>query len=159
MRMIGNRSFFLSTVNLVNKNEFTLRKCHPCTACCEGYVDLGDELEISKETGSCTHCMNSGCNIYASRPKEPCQIFECLWLTNKSPLPNWMKPDQSRVIVTLNKFKQTDEIVMVAIQMDSNIPQRTLYWLHEYIAKHKISLALLGDKDEEKIAPIFFENI
>ena len=69
-----------------------------------------------------------------------------------------MKPDQSRVIVTLNKFKQTDEIVMVAIQMDSNIPQRTLYWLHEYIDKHKISLALIGDKDEEKIAPIFFEN-
>ena len=121
----------------------TLRKCQPCTACCEGHLDLGDDLQISKETGSCTHCTNSGCNIYISRPKEPCQIFECLWLTEKSPLPNWMKPDQSRVIVTLNKIKQTDEIVLVALKMDAIVPPRTLDWLNEYITKHKISLTLI----------------
>ena len=121
----------------------TLRKCQPCTACCEGHLDLGDDLQISKETGSCTHCINSGCNIYVSRPKEPCQVFECLWLTDKSPLPNWMKPDQSRVIVTLNKIKQTDEIVLIALKMNSTIPPRTLKWLNKFVAKHKISLKLI----------------
>ncbi len=121
----------------------TLRKCQPCTACCEGHLDIGVNLQISKETGSCTHCINSGCNIYASRPKEPCQVFECLWLTDKSPLPNWMKPDQSRVIVTLNKIKQTDEIVLVALKMDANIPPKTLKWLNKFVAKHKISLKLI----------------
>lgn len=121
----------------------TLRKWQPCTACCEGHLDIGVNLQISKETGSCTHCINSGCNIYASRPKEPCQVFECLWLTDKSPLPNWMKPDQSRVIVTLNKIKQTDEIVLVALKMNSTIPPGTLKWLNEYVAKHKISLKLI----------------
>lgn len=125
----------------------TLRKCQPCTACCEGHLDLGDDLQISKETGSCTHCTNSGCNIYVLRPKEPCQIFECLWLTEKSPLPNWMKPDQSRVIVTLNKIKQTDEIVLVAIKMDENIPLRTLDWLIDYAAKHKISFKLIDTQN------------
>lgn len=121
----------------------TLRKCQTCTACCEGHLDLGDDLQISKETGSCTHCINSGCNIYVSRPKEPCQVFECLWLTDKSPLPNWMKPDQSRVIVTLNKIKQTDEIVLIALKMNSTIPPRTLKWLNKFVAKHKISLKLI----------------
>lgn len=124
----------------------TIRKCQPCTACCEGHLDLGDDLQISEETGSCSHCVNSGCNIYDSRPKEPCQIFECLWLIDKSPLPIWMRPDQSRVIVTFNKIKKTDEIVMVALQMDSTIPQKTLNWLNEYATKFKISLVFISNK-------------
>ena len=124
----------------------TLRKCQPCTACCEGHLDHGDDLQISKVTGSCTHCINSGCNIYVARPEKPCQIFECLWLTDKSPLPNWMKPDQSRVIVTLNKIKNTDEIVLVAVQMDANIPSRTLDWLNEYITEHQISLTVIENQ-------------
>lgn len=124
----------------------TLRKCQPCTACCEGHLDLGDALQISKETGSCSHCTNSGCNIYDSRPKEPCQIFECLWLIDNSPLPIWMRPDLSRVIVTFNKIKRTDEIVMVALQMDSTIPQRALDWLNEYAAKYRISLVFISNQ-------------
>ena len=128
----------------------TLRKCQPCTACCEGHLDLGDDLQISKETGSCSHCINSGCNIYDLRPKEPCQIFECLWLIDKSPLPIWMRPDQSRVIVTFNKIKKTNEIVMVALQMDSTIPQRVLDWLNEYAAKYRISLVFNSNRKINK---------
>jgi len=123
----------------------TLRKCKPCTACCEGHLNLENELQISKETGSCTHCINSGCNIYVSRPAKPCRSFECLWLIDESPLPIWMRPDQSRVIVTFNKTKNTDEIVLVALQMDSTIPQRTLNWLEEYTTKYKIPLVLISN--------------
>jgi len=56
-----------------------------------------------------------------------------------------MRPDQSRVIVTFNKLKETDEIVMVAVQMDAVIPRRTLDWLNAYAAKHKMPLALIGN--------------
>ena len=128
----------------------TLRKCQPCTACCEGHLGLGDDLQISKKTGSCTHCINSGCNIYVARPKEPCQSFECLWLTDESPLPIWMRPDQSRVIVTFNEIKKTDEIVMVVLQMDATIPQRALHWLNEYAAKYKVSLVLISNEKINK---------
>ena len=124
----------------------TLRKCQLCTACCEGHLDLGDDLEISKKTGSCTHCVNSGCNIYISRPEEPCRSFDCLWLIDESPLPIWMRPDHSRVIVTFNKLKKTDQIVLVAIKMDSTVPQRTLNWLNEYAAKYEIPLALISSQ-------------
>ena len=129
----------------------TLRKCQPCTACCEGHLELGDDLQVSKETGACTHCINSACNIYVSRPKHPCQSFECLWLMDKSPLPNWMRPDQSRVIIALNKIKNTDHIALVALQMDEKIPQRTLKWLKKYTAKYKIYLALI-DNQQVKVS-------
>jgi hypothetical protein len=56
-----------------------------------------------------------------------------------------MRPDQSRVIVTFNKIKNTDEIVLVALQMDSTIPQRTLNWLEEYTTKYKIPLVLISN--------------
>jgi hypothetical protein len=129
----------------------TLRKCGPCTACCEGHLDLGSNLQVSKKTGSCIHCVNSGCNIYVSRPKEPCRSFECLWLIDESPLPIWMRPDQSRIITTFNKIKKTDEIVMVALQMDITIPQRSLNWLNEYAAKYRIPLALINNKKAIKL--------
>jgi hypothetical protein len=124
----------------------TLRKCQPCTACCDGYLDLGDDLLISKKTGSCINCINSGCNIYVSRPKEPCQSFECLWLIDGSPLPIWMRPDQSRVIVTFSKFNQNDEIVMVDLRMDATIPQKTLIWLNEYATKYRVPLVLISNQ-------------
>ena len=129
----------------------TLRNCQPCTACCEGHLELGDDLEISKKTGSCVHCINSGCNIYVSRPRVPCQSFECLWLIDQSPLPIWMRPDQSRVVVTFNKFNQTEEIVLVALKMDATIPQRTLNWLNEYAAKHRVSLVLISNQKKSAL--------
>lgn len=128
----------------------SLRKCKPCTACCEGYLDLGNDLQISKKTGSCMHCINSGCNIYVSRPTNPCRNSECLWLIDESPLPIWMRPDISRVIVTFNKFKNTDETVMVALQMDSTIAKKTLDWLSAYAVKHKISLVFISNQKINK---------
>jgi hypothetical protein len=57
-----------------------------------------------------------------------------------------MRPDQSRVVVTFNKFNQTEEIVLVALKMDATIPQRTLNWLNEYAAKHRVSLVLISNQ-------------
>jgi hypothetical protein len=61
-----------------------------------------------------------------------------------------MRPDQSRVIVTFNNIKKTDEVVMVAIQMDLTIAKKTHDWLTDYAFKNRISLAFIRSQKLNK---------
>ena len=119
------------------------RNCQPCTACCEGHLELGKTLQPDNNSEACKHCTSSGCKIDDSRPTEPCQQFECLWLVRDSPLPHWMRPNESRVIVTLNSLKQNKRPVLVALQMDAQTPERTMRWLKEFALLYKLPLAMV----------------
>lgn len=123
--------------------ELTIRNCQPCTACCEGHLELGDELAPNNANEGCSHCVQNGCTIYADRPQVPCQTFECLWLTANSPLPDWMRPDESRVIVTINRYKWNDHPVVVGLKLDDEIPDRTLRYLREWTKLFKLPLQLI----------------
>lgn len=123
--------------------ELPQRTCQSCTACCEGHLQLSKNLTSGSEHESCVHCTQAGCNIYANRPQEPCRTFECLWLTANSPLPDWMRPDESRVIVTINRFKWNHHPVVVGLQLDPDIPDRTLRYLREWTRLAQLPLTLI----------------
>ena len=114
------------------------RNCLPCTACCEGWLDI-QTTEVQAHLGKpCTHCSNQACSIYDSRPQDPCQIFHCAWRMEGTLLPLNMRPDLSGAIVMMNQLEWEGEDVIVAVARGTRIPARTFHWL--------CSLAKLTDR-------------
>ena len=114
------------------------RHCQPCTACCEGWLDI-QTLEVQAHLGkACTHCTSQGCGIYATRPQDPCQSFHCAWRIEGTLLPLNMRPDLSGAIVMMNQLQWQDDDVIVAVATGARIPARTFHWL--------CSLAKLTDR-------------
>lgn len=74
------------------------RKCEGCHKCCDGWL-WGKAHEHEFWPGRPCHFVGSkGCTIYPDRPHDPCVTFKCLWLKDSN-IPEWMKPDQSNVIL------------------------------------------------------------
>jgi len=105
------------------------RSCQPCTACCEGWLDIKIPAVNAHLGQPCSHCENNGCNIYSDRPKEPCQTFHCAWRLEGSLLPHTMRPDLSGVIVMTDQFQWDGEEVITAVATGTRIPARTFHWL------------------------------
>ena len=84
----------------------------------------------------CPHSTGSGCNDYANRPEDPCILFNCGWVVPGSPLPDWMKPNQARVIVIFNKTQWQGLPVDVAVPVGRRIPPRALQWLKTFAERH-----------------------
>jgi hypothetical protein len=53
-----------------------------------------------------------------------------------SPLPDWFKPDNAKVIVIFDKFRWQGIPVDVAVPVGKRIPPRALDWLQEFASKH-----------------------
>ena len=114
------------------------RNCLPCTACCEGWLDI-QTTEVQAHLGKpCTHCSNQACGIYDTRPQDPCQSFHCAWRMEGTLLPLNMRPDLSGAIVMMNQLQWQGEDVIVAVAKGARIPARTFHWL--------CSLAKLTDR-------------
>ena len=47
----------------------------------------------------CPHSTGAGCDDYANRPEDPCINFNCGWVVDNSPLPEWLNPSNAKVIV------------------------------------------------------------
>jgi len=105
------------------------RNCQPCTACCEGWLDIDNPLAKAHLGTACTHCTNEGCDIYNERPQDPCRNFHCAWRQEGSLLPYAMRLDQSGVIVMTDQLQWQGEDVIVAVATGSRIPARTFHWL------------------------------
>ena len=114
------------------------RHCQPCTACCEGWLDIQTPLVRAHLGQACTHCQGQGCGIYGARPVDPCQSFHCAWRIEDTLLPPHMRPDLSGAIVMLNQLTWEGEDVIVAVATGTRIPARTSHWL--------CSLAKLTDR-------------
>ncbi len=111
------------------------RECRPCFACCQGWLSaevLGNELRAGQ---GCPHASENGCGVYDRRPEVPCRTFICSWLVENSPLPEWMRPDLSGVIVSLS-MKWKGETVISAVPAGEAIPEKSLDWLKDYAQKH-----------------------
>jgi len=112
------------------------RHCLPCNACCSGWLSA-DILGFAMGAGRpCPHSSTSGCGIYQERPQDPCRTYICSWLVENSPLPDWMRPDRSGVIVLLSLPWEGQKVIS-AIPAGQTIPERALNWLKEYAQKHK----------------------
>ena len=80
----------------------------------------------------CPHSTGKGCDDYANRPQDPCINFNCGWVVGESPLPDWMKPDNAKVIVIFNKMNWRGLPVDVAVPVGRKIPPRALNWLKDF---------------------------
>jgi hypothetical protein len=105
------------------------RNCQPCTACCDGWLDVQTPVAKARLGTACTHCTNEGCGIYDERPLDPCQSFHCAWRQEGSLLPYTMRPNLSGVIVMTDQLEWQGEDVIVAVATGARIPARTFHWL------------------------------
>ena len=84
----------------------------------------------------CPHSTGKGCDDYANRPTDPCINFNCGWIAADSPLPDWMKPENARVIVIFNKTSWRGLPVDVAVPVGRRIPPRALNWLKDFAERN-----------------------
>nr|VFJ50861.1 MAG: Tetratricopeptide (TPR) repeat [Candidatus Kentron sp. DK] len=114
-----------------------VRQCWPCTGCCDGWV----RMEIGGEPVSpghpCPHSTGEGCGIYTDRPTDPCRDFDCGWIIEDSPLPDWMRPDRGKVIVLFGKLDWNGQPVDLAVPVGERIPPESQAWLEGFSRKHK----------------------
>ncbi len=108
------------------------RECQPCTACCDGWVQMEIRGVPVYPGKPCPHSTGSGCNDYANRPTDPCVHFNCGWVIENSPLPDWMKPNEGGVIVLFKKMTWRGYPVDLAVPVGAEIPARSLAWLKAF---------------------------
>jgi len=109
-----------------------IRECQPCTGCCDGWVQMmiGDTHVYPGQP--CPHSTGKGCDDYENRPVDPCHHFNCGWVVQGSPLPDWFKPNNAKVIVIFNKITWQGVPVDVAVPVGKRIPPRALNWLMDF---------------------------
>lgn len=108
---------------------FNQRSCLPCTACCEGWLDVAEDTVQAHLGAPCVHCSRQGCRVYESRPVSPCQTFFCAWRQKDTPLTELMRPDLSGVIVVMDRMVWREEKVIVGIPSGEQIPEKSLQYL------------------------------
>ena len=84
----------------------------------------------------CPHSTGSGCNDYANRPVDPCVKFICGWKMEGSPLPEWMKPSNAKMIFLPNQAVWRNFPLDVAVPVGKRIPPRTLNWLQQFAERN-----------------------
>ncbi len=131
------------------------RSCQPCTACCDGWVRMTIQGVPVFPGHPCPHSTRQGCDDYPNRPIDPCVNFSCGWIIAASPLPDWMKPDNARVIVLFNKFQWQGVPVDLAVPVGKRIPPRALAWLRNFAETHRRPLVhteqiLVGGEYQEQ---------
>lgn len=85
----------------------------------------------------CPHSTGKGCNNYQNRPIDPCGNFNCGWILPDSPLPEWMRPDNGKVIVIFNKARWNGLPVDIAVPVGKRIPPRSLEWLKNFSSRNR----------------------
>lgn len=123
------------------------RRCQPCTACCDGWVRITVEGRDVYPGNPCHHSTGQGCRIYAERP-EQCRRFECGWIQEGSPLPDWMKPDQARVLMLPGVRTWRGLTVDAALPVGRRIPPRALNWLQDFARRNERPLIYLERSGE-----------
>ena len=84
----------------------------------------------------CPHCTSTGCNDYENRPLDPCIEFICAWREDGSSMPEWMKPNNAKVIVMRDHGVWRGMPVDLAVPVGRRIPPRALKYLEEFSRTH-----------------------
>ncbi len=116
----------------------TIRNCHPCTACCGGWIRINEENISSSVGHPCPHLGEQGCNQYDSRP-QICRDFQCAWISDTTNIPVWMRPDKAKVIVRYANWIPESR-VMLAIPVGATIPEKSLKYLKQFALGTKTPL-------------------
>src|SRR5262249_3615655 len=95
----------------------------------------------------CPFSTGQSCSIYDERPQHPCREFVCGWLTASSPLPDWMRPDRSDMIMLAANFFWQGLPVDVIVAAGDRPKQRALDWLMRFSAdNHRCLVYQIGDE-------------
>ncbi|QTR52642.1 hypothetical protein [Thiothrix unzii] len=132
-------------------NKPNARQCQPCTACCDGWVQMNIRGADVYPGCACPHSTGKGCNDYANRPIDPCDNFNCGWVIPSSPLPEWMKPRDAKVVVLFNKFQWQGLPVDLATPVGKRIPPRALNWLKQFAEQQGRPLVYLEQDGDGKL--------
>lgn len=108
------------------------RACQPCTACCDGWVQIKIKGYEAYPGKKCPNSTAGGCADYQNRPVNPCRTFECAWVKSDSHLPEEFRPDLAGVLVIDNAFQWQGQYVDVAVAVGKQIPNESLNWLQNY---------------------------
>lgn len=128
------------------------RQCQPCTACCDGWVQIKVKGCEAYPGHPCPHSTGRGCDDYENRPVDPCQRFECAWVKEKSYLPEGFKPNECGALVLDGILKWEGLTVDLAVPVGREIPQETLNWLMQFAEKNMRPLIYqMQDPDSQKI--------
>jgi hypothetical protein len=77
------------------------------------------------------------CSIYPERPQHPCREFVCGWLVASSPLPDWMRPDQSDMIMLAANFFWRGLPVDVVVPVGERPKKKALDWLTRFCTENR----------------------
>ncbi len=102
------------------------RNCDGCTACCDGWLNGQAHGHGFWPGRKCHFVGTAGCSIYSNRPDDPCKSYKCEWLINEI-IPEWMKPDQCKVILTTRKIG--DIAYIEAKEAGHKLDSSVLSWL------------------------------
>ena len=109
-----------------------MRSCQQCTACCDGWVRMDIKGHAVFPGQKCPFSTGNGCLDYDNRPVDPCMNFICGWKMENSPLPDWLKPDNGKMIVIFDKFQWMGMGVDLAVPVGKRIPPRSLQWIQRF---------------------------
>ena len=119
------------------------KNCNGCTRCCEGWLTTKVyDFDIGPGIGGCRFLGKNGCNIYQTRPHDPCKVFQCGWKENTQ-VPEFMRPDLSNVIL-LVRFIESFHFYRIVKCGDDLLPE-VVKWAKDYseLGNHLIAY----DKD------------
>ncbi len=110
------------------------RECGSCTACCQGWlrVQVGDV--IVKPGSPCPQIHSNRCSVYENRPTT-CADFNCAWLINDLDYPDWMRPDNAKVILKYIDLVSSISAIG-AIPTGTKVSPRVLNFLRQLANQH-----------------------
>lgn len=124
-------------VTSIDMQAESTRSCGTCTACCDGWLRIevrGHQVSPGKP---CPFRVQHGCSIYDERPQHPCREFICGWLVASSPLPDWMRPDKSDLIMLAANFVWHGLPVDVVVAAGERPKKKALDWLMKFSTERR----------------------
>ena len=123
-----------------NKNK---KYCGDCSECCKGWLSANIEGKEITPKHPCEHIVDNKCSNYENRPKSPCKIFTCGWLSNPDSdlLPDWMRPDKSKFIFT--KSVGIYENLIPIFLVGDEIPKKSLNWTKKFTEENELDFGII----------------
>jgi hypothetical protein len=133
------------------------RDCGDCTACCDGWLRIEVRGHKVGPGTACPFRIARGCSIYEERPQHPCREFVCGWLVASSPLPDWMRPDRSDLILLAANFVWQGLPVDIAVAAGARPKKKALDWLMRFSAERRRCLIYQIDDEWFAFGPPAFQ--
>jgi len=106
------------------------RPCGECTACCDGQLLGSAHGNPFGHNNPCVFLVKKVCEIYPHRPT-CCVNYQCAW--SQHLLPEHMRPDQSGVMVSVERNGQTQFLKVIELKPD--VTWETLHMIDQAARK------------------------